>query len=98
MKVCVAQTRPFKGDIQKNIASHIKLINMAVSYGADAIFFPELSLTGYEPPLAKDLATSLDDNNFEPFQHISDNNKITIGLGMPTKTNTDIFILSLIHI
>lgn len=57
MKICAAQTRPFKGDIQKNIDTHKKLINLAVSNGADLIFFPELSLTGYEPKLSKELAT-----------------------------------------
>ncbi len=53
MKICVAQTRPVKGDIQGNIENHIKLIDLAVLNGADTIIFPELSITGYEPELAK---------------------------------------------
>jgi predicted amidohydrolase len=92
MKICVAQTRPFKGDIQKNIAAHKNLINIAVSYGADCIIFPELSLTGYEPELAKDLVTTHDDSRLDDFQKISDTNKITIGVGIPTKTNSGILI------
>jgi len=58
MKICVAQTRPVKGDIQSNIENHKKFIDLAVSGGADTIIFPELSLTGYEPELAKELATN----------------------------------------
>jgi predicted amidohydrolase len=49
MKICAAQTRPVRGDIQTNIDNHKKLIDLAVSNGADIIIFPELSLTGYEP-------------------------------------------------
>ena len=51
--------------------------------GADAIFFPELSLTGYEPKLAKELATSVEDKRFDVFQVISDRQNIAIGIGIP---------------
>lgn len=96
MKICVAQTRPFRGDIQKNIKAHKKLIGMAVSNGADIIVFPELSVTGYEPELAKDLAAHQDDKIFDSFQEISDTNKIIIGAGMPTKSSSGIFISMII--
>jgi len=87
MKICVAQTRPVKGNIQRNIENHKKLIDIAVSCSADIIIFPELSLTGYEPGLAKALATTQDDSRFNDFQDISNNRQITIGIGMPTKNN-----------
>jgi predicted amidohydrolase len=51
--------------------------------GADAVFFPELSLTGYEPKLAKELATSVQDKRFDVFQEISDRQNMTIGIGIP---------------
>jgi predicted amidohydrolase len=54
MKIAVAQTRPIKGDISTNIKTHKKLIDLAISYKVDTIFFPELSITGYEPELAKE--------------------------------------------
>lgn len=92
MKICVAQTRPIKRDIIANIDKHKKLTNLAVTNKADSIFFPELSVTGYEPELAKDLATNLDDQRFDEFQEISDTNKITIGLGVPTDFNTGVQI------
>jgi predicted amidohydrolase len=88
MKICVAQTRPVKGDIQSNIDNHKKLIDLAVSYRAEIIIFPELSLTGYEPGLSKELAVNQDDNRFDDFQKISDTRQITIGVGIPTKNNT----------
>jgi predicted amidohydrolase len=46
MKICVAQTRAIKGDIQSNIDNHKKLIDLAISNGANIVIFPELSLTG----------------------------------------------------
>lgn len=96
MKIAVAQTRPIKGDISANIKTHKKLIDFAISHKADTIFFPELSVTGYEPELAKELSTNQDDKKFDDFQEISNKNKITIGLGMPTKTNSGIKISMII--
>jgi predicted amidohydrolase len=96
MKICVAQTRPVKGDIQGNITNHKKLIDLAVSNGADTIIFPELSLTGYEPEIAKELATDPDDSRLDDFQKISDAKHITIGVGMPIKSNSGILISMII--
>jgi predicted amidohydrolase len=96
MKIAVAQTRPIKGDISTNIKTHKKLIDLAISYKVDTIFFPELSITGYEPELAKELVTNQDDKEFDNFQEISNKNKITIGLGMPTKSNSGIKISMII--
>ena len=59
---------------------------------SEAIFFPELSLTGYEPELAKKLATNQNDNRMNIFQQISNNNKIIIGIGLPTATESKIRI------
>jgi predicted amidohydrolase len=88
MKICVAQTRPITGDIQSNIDNHKKLIDLAVANGTDTVIFPELSLTGYEPKLAKELATDQDDSRFDDFQKISDTKQITIGVGVPIKNKT----------
>lgn len=92
MKISVAQLKPVKGDISANIEKHKTLVDLAVSLRADSIFFPELSITGYEPELAKDLATNQDDKIFDGFQEISNTDRITIGLGMPIKTNAGIQI------
>ena len=85
MRIGVAQTRPIKGDIQSNIHKHKKLIDIATSDSPEILIFPELSLTGYEPELAKELATDKDDSRFDVFQKISDAKKVTIGVGVPTK-------------
>ena len=92
MKICLAQTKAIKGNIKSNIANHKKWIDIAIFNKADLIIFPELSLTGYEPELAKDLATDQNDSRLEESQKISDKNNITIGAGLPIKTDQGISI------
>lgn len=96
MKICIAQTKPVKGNVSANIEAHIKFIELALTFHAEAIFFPELSLTGYEPELAKNLASNQNDNRLDVFQQISDNNKILIGLGLPTIAESQIRISMII--
>ncbi len=92
MRICVAQTRPIKGNIQGNIDNHITLINLAISVGANVVVFPELSLTGYEPTLAEALAIHQDDSRLDNFQVISNAQKMIIGIGVPTRNHTGICI------
>lgn len=92
VRVCIAQTNPVIGDIQRNIEHHKKFVDKAVSTGSSLIIFPELSLTGYEPALAETLATQLDDERFDDFQRISDTKQITIGVGVPIRKKKGINI------
>jgi len=85
MKISIAQTKPIKGDIEANIETHKRFINLAVSNGASAIFFPELSITGYEPELASNLSRYQHDKELDSFQSISDAKNVTISVGFPTK-------------
>lgn len=92
MKIAIAQTRSIKADVSANIETHVRLVELAIDLNATAIFFPELSLTGYEPELANGLVISANDSRLDVFQHFSDENTIIIGLGLPTKSETGIRI------
>ncbi|NID12389.1 carbon-nitrogen hydrolase family protein [Fibrivirga algicola] len=92
MTICVAQSRPVTGNVPANLDKHIALIKLGIANGASAIFFPELSLTGYEPTLARNLATQANDPQFNVFQQLSDASQIVIGVGMPTITESGICI------
>jgi predicted amidohydrolase len=92
MKIALAQTKPVRGDIQKNIESHLTLIEQAAANGAAVIIFPELSLTGYEPSLAKELAIDAMDNRLDIFQQLSNTKHIVIGVGVPTISHEGIHI------
>jgi len=96
MKISIAQTNPIKGNIEENIKNHIKWIEKAVINNAHMIVFPELSITGYEPQLAESLAIDKNDSRLDIFQEISDNSKLTIGIGAPTKIENCIFISMII--
>lgn len=49
-------------------------------------------MTGYEPSLAKDLVTSENDRRFDDFQSLSDKHHMTIGIGVPTISDSGIRI------
>ncbi len=85
MKIALAQTNPIIGDVQRNIENHISLIEQARVYAPDMIIFPELSLTGYAPELAAELATELQNKPFELLQNLSNTTGISIGVGMPIR-------------
>lgn len=96
MKICIAQTHSLKGNIEKNIESHIAIIQQAIDFQADLIVFPELSITNYEPELAKKLACDADNSIFDCFEDLSTKKNITIGVGMPTNNEDGINISLLI--
>ena len=87
MKIAIAQTRPIKGELPANLEQHLQLIQLAAANDADAIIFPELSLTGYEPTLAKDLATHPNDSRLDALQSLSNTHQLTIGAGLPTQSD-----------
>lgn len=96
MIVASAQTIPVKGDVNKNIKNHIVLINQAQQKDVDLIVFPELSLTGYEPELAKSLAFSESDDRLKPLLEKAEENKMIIIVGAPYCVNDSLHIASFI--
>lgn len=84
MRIGIAQISPVTGDLQANVDVHIATIKSAIKRGIDLIFFPELSLTGFEPKLAESLVQDPSSPNFEPLQRLAEQNNITIGIGVPT--------------
>lgn len=96
MKIAVAQSRPVRGDIEANIQNHLQLIRKAITYSAGFILFPELSLTGYEPKQAAQLALGTDDPRLTVFQNLADQNQVIIAVGAPTPQPTGICISMLI--
>lgn len=96
MNIGLAQIKPFKGDIQRNIQLHLEWIEKALLENVDLIVFPELSLTGYEPQLAKGLAMTIDDSRLTIFEKLSNQKGISIAIGAPTQVENGILISMLI--
>lgn len=92
MRICVVQMQSVAGDVSVNIKAHKKFIDHALANQADVVIFPELSITNYEPSLAKALAMDVEDGRFLPFQRLSDTHTLTIGVGVPTKDSAGLYI------
>lgn len=56
VRVGLAQVKPRLGDLDGNIAMHLRVIEEARAKGVELLIFPELSLTGY---YVKDLVTEV---------------------------------------
>ena len=98
MRIGAVQTRPFKADVRANIERHKQFIELAVENGTDAVFFPELSLTGYEPALASEVAVRSVETTLSELRTISDAKQITIGVGLPTRSGGGVCIsLAVLH-
>lgn len=92
MILAAAQFRSIAGDIEHNARRHQSFIEQSADLGADLILFPELSLTGYEPTLAAELATNQEDSRLDRFQQLSDAHAIVIGLGIPQQASAGVRI------
>jgi predicted amidohydrolase len=84
MRVAVVQTQPATCEIAVNIKVHETWVKKVAARGADMVFFPELSLLGYEPKLAARFAMRADDTRLDVFQMLSHALRIGIGVGVPT--------------
>jgi len=96
MRIGIVQVKPVKGDIEHNIKNHKEWISKGIEKDVDLIVFPELSLTGYEPELAEELATNQNDKRFDDLQTLSDCNGITIAVGLPTREGENLFVSMII--
>lgn len=83
MKIAAAQIRSVPGDIEGNIERHVRLIERAGSRGSAAVFFPEMSLTAYEPRMAEQLAMTEADARLDVLQALSDRHQMLIAVGAP---------------
>lgn len=92
MILAAAQTKPERGDINKNLQDHYRLIELASVKGTQLIVFPELSITGYERENADQLAFSPSDSRLDHLRKLAVENQISIIAGAPIKIDADLFI------
>lgn len=82
-KLAVGQLAVKKGDIARNIQPHLQLVRQAANQKVSYLVFPELSLTGYEPELAADLALDEKDTRLEIFKGAAVLHQMHIVVGAP---------------
>jgi predicted amidohydrolase len=92
VRVSVAQVEAVKGDFDANLGTHLGWIKKAGANGTELLVFPELSLIGYEPTLARDLAIDVADQRLDSVQQLCDEFQICVGVGAPVRTTRGIYI------
>ncbi len=92
-----AQSRSVRGDIEGNVKRHLRLIEKASEHGASLIVFPELSLTGYEPDLAKSHHLEPGDAQLDAFQEMSDKHTLKILVGAPYREGESLHIAAFLY-
>ncbi|HWW76493.1 MAG TPA: carbon-nitrogen hydrolase family protein [Pyrinomonadaceae bacterium] len=96
--IAVAQTVPAPGDVEANVAEHLRLVRAAAREGARVLVFPEMSLTGYELELARGLAFTRDDARLAPLAEAARACSLTLVVGAPvgigSRLHVGAFILS----
>lgn len=71
-KLRIVQADCTLANFEENLERHIKAIETAIRDGADAIAFPELSLTGYNvQDAAQDMAMHIDDRRLDSLRELS---------------------------
>lgn len=87
--IVAAQSAGVRGDLEENIARHLRLIRAAASFGADLIVFPELSLTGYELDLARELQLEPEDPRLEPLRGAARKYDLHVLVGGPWRSGLE---------
>jgi predicted amidohydrolase len=83
--LAAAQSISIAGDVPANIERHLAFMRVAVQQGVQLLVFPELSLTGYEPSLAAELAIAPEDKMLAPLREMARELRMTAVVGMPIR-------------
>jgi len=90
--IAAAQTIPARGDVDTNVERHIRLVRAIAAERAHVIVFPELSLTGYELDLARDLAFTEDDGRLAPLVRAAVEHSTILIVGAPVRIGPGLHI------
>jgi predicted amidohydrolase len=83
IRIAAAQAPSIAGDIDANIATHLRFIAAARAEGVQLLVFPELSLCGYELPLLRQCALAPDDARLAPLHAAASAAGMTVIAGVP---------------
>lgn len=85
--IAAAQITCLAGNIEANINRHLQAVALAAEHQVNLLIFPELSLTGYEPELARSLGLTLQDSRLETLRRQAKSHAMTIVVGAPLCCN-----------
>jgi predicted amidohydrolase len=85
LDLCAAQYCSVAGDLNANLDRHAQVMRLAARHGVKFLLFPELSLTGYEPSLASNLALTADSQLLQPLRDLAKQSGMTTVVGVPLR-------------
>ncbi|MBI6855379.1 carbon-nitrogen hydrolase family protein [Pseudomonas cichorii] len=83
--LAAAQFQSMRGELEHNLNRHLSFMQDAADLGAQYLLFPELSLTGYEPDIAHELALTSTDTRLEPLRAKAMQLRLATTVGVPLK-------------
>lgn len=83
--IAAAQSVSAAGDIEANVQRHLAFMRVAIEQGVGFLVFPELSLTGYERALARQLAIEPSDGRLLPLQELARDSGMMTVVGAPIR-------------
>ncbi|MBT5535119.1 carbon-nitrogen hydrolase family protein, partial [Candidatus Poribacteria bacterium] len=92
LTIGAAQSEPSRGNVAENLVRHLRLVRLAAKHEAQALVFPELSLTGYELDLAARLAFSEDDVRLQPLAEAAADHDMVLVVGAPARLASGLHI------
>ncbi|CAM3237093.1 hydrolase [Pseudomonas floridensis] len=83
--LAVAQFQSLRGELEHNLAGHMAFMRQAAEQGAEYLLFPELSLIGYEPDIARECAMTASDARLAPIRSLAMQLKLVTTVGVALK-------------
>ena len=80
-RIAAAQVPSIRGDLDSNLEMHLDSISAAASQEVSVLIFPELSLMGYEPELAKAFELNPTDARLLPISELAQQHQMQIVTG-----------------
>src|SRR5262245_61716685 len=88
-RIAAAQVASVRGDLARNIRNHAATIVAAAEHGISVLVFPELSLIGYEPDLAAEMALRVSDPRLAPIADSAQQHRMHVVVGAPLSYSAD---------
>jgi len=85
--IAAAQFISVPGDVSQNVAHRLRFGRLAAEHGVQLVVFPELSLTGYEPSIARSAAIRQDSSHLDSLRDLAEDAHMTLIAGGPVLTD-----------
>ncbi|WP_213878797.1 carbon-nitrogen hydrolase family protein [Pseudomonas sp. dw_358] len=98
LTLAAAQLCCVAGDLEANLQRHLQFMEVAARHEVGFLLFPELSLTGYEPQWAHELALTSESPVLAPLRRAAEQWRMTTVVGLPVRLpgNDEVLIGALV--